>query len=69
MFRTRRFKWIALLATLSAGTMMQATFGCNQLWTGIGLSSFNFCSVLNCTGGTYFNFCSPAVLLVDCPQP
>jgi len=67
MFRSRYLRLLALLATVSAGTMFQLNTGCNQLWTGVALSSINFCSILNCTGGTYFNFCSPTVLLVDCP--
>jgi hypothetical protein len=69
MLRSRGFRWAALLATVSAGTMFQVSgYGCNQLWTNVALNSFDFCSVLNCAGGTYVNFCEPVPLLVDCPN-
>jgi len=59
---------VALLAAFSAGTMFQFSFGCNEFWTDVALTSFDFCSVVNCTGGTYFNFCDPVVILADCPN-
>jgi hypothetical protein len=68
MLRSRRFKWVALLATFSAGTMLQFSTGCNQFWTDVALTSFDFCSVVNCTGGTYFNGCDPVLIRADCPN-
>jgi hypothetical protein len=41
--------------------------GCAEYYTQSVLASFNFCSVFNCEGGTFFNFCEPVALFVDCP--
>ena len=68
MFRSRYLKFLALLATVSTGTTFQFSTGCNQFYYDSALTSFNFCSVLNCTGGTFFNFCEPTILLSDCPN-
>lgn len=41
--------------------------GCQEVATSLALGSVNFCSLLNCSGGTFFNFCAPFVILIDCP--
>ena len=65
---SKRIKWVALLAALSAGTAWQVgTNGCYQYYGTMAASAFDFCSVFNCTGGTYFNFCTPVRMLSDCP--
>ncbi|MFH1745616.1 MAG: hypothetical protein ABIG44_01095 [Planctomycetota bacterium] len=65
---SKRAKWMALLAALSVGTALQVgANGCAEYFTTMALSSFDFCSVFNCTGGTFFNFCDPIPLFVNCP--
>ncbi len=66
-----RRKRMMVLAALSLGTAFQfasTTNGCGEYVALFGLSSFDFCSVFNCTGGGFFNFCDPNVLFVDCPN-
>ena len=59
----------ALLAALSVGTTLQVgTNGCADYWSVMALDSFDFCSVFNCSGGTFFDFCNPVPLLMDCPN-
>ena len=65
---SRRAKWMILLTVLSVGTAFQAGTGCTEFFYSSAISSFDFCSVLNCTGGSFFNFCDPVPLLVDCPN-
>ena len=66
MTRFRRKFWI-MSALLSAATVFQyLPTSCLQLYYNAGAAAFNFCAVLNCTGGTYFDLCSPVVILVDC---
>ena len=68
MSMSRRARWVALLAAMSVGTAFQVgTNGCAQYYTTIALSSFDFCSVFNCSGGTFFDFCNPVPLFVNCP--
>lgn len=68
MTRTHR-KMLALALALGAGTLFQAYpyNGCTQYYAYFAVSALDFCSVLNCTGGSFFNFCSPTQLLIDCP--
>ncbi len=69
MLKSRRTRWIALLALASAGTAFQVgANGCYEYYVNNALVAFDFCSVLNCTGGSFFNFCDPVPLLVDCPN-
>ncbi len=64
----RRRKWMVAGLALAAGTLFQfIPTGCNQYLAAEAVSAFNFCAVFNCTGGTYFNLCSPFPLLLDCP--
>jgi hypothetical protein len=59
-----------LLALALGGTVMQYLYqsGCAQYYAYGAISTFDFCAVLNCEGGTYFDFCSPIPQLVDCPN-
>ena len=60
-------KWWGLAAIGALGTLLQfPTGGCANLGADFLLSSFDLCAVLNCQGGTFFNFCDPIVLFVDC---
>ena len=60
-------KWWGLAAIGTLGTLFQfPTGGCPNLLADSFLTAFDFCSVLNCQGGTFFNFCDPIVLFVDC---
>ncbi len=66
MSRKRRLLALALIA--AAGTVFQVLpTGCTPYLLAEGASAFNWCSVFNCVGGTYFNLCSPFRLLIDCP--
>lgn len=68
MSKTRK-KFLAFLTTFGMATVLQVQFGpsgCNQFIATGALSAFDFCSVLNCTGGAFFNFCNPVQLLIDC---
>ena len=68
MLMTPRRKLIALVAALSAGTVLQYTpTGCGQYAGQVVASTVNFCAVLNCSGSAFFNFCSPQIVLIDCP--
>jgi hypothetical protein len=60
--------WAAIVAC-SVGTVFQGIpQGCTQYYTALTLSSFDFCSVFNCEGGTFFNFCQPFAVFMDCPN-
>lgn len=58
------------LAAISIGACVFQLLptGCPQFFLQQGLAIFDACSVLNCTSGTFFNFCDPIVVLVDCPN-
>jgi len=63
----RRRKWLAAALAVGAGTMFQFyPRGCVDYGVLQAVSSFDFCSVINCTGSTYFDICNPP-LLMDCP--
>ena len=69
MSKTRK-KFLATIAICSAATVFQTGLvpqGCGQFFTQLTLGVFDACSVLNCTSGTFFNFCDPTITLVDCP--
>ena len=69
MVITRKKKLLVAILVCGAGTVFQALpNSCANYLTSEALSAFNFCSVLNCTGGTFFNFCEPVALLMDCPN-
>jgi hypothetical protein len=62
-------KLLAAVAVLGTATLFQVTpGGCLRYGTDLGLNSIDFCSIVNCQGGTFFNFCEPVPLLVDCPN-
>lgn len=66
--KTFRRKWLLVLAMCSTGLVCQYLGGgCKQFSAQIGLTVFDWCSVLNCDQGSFFNLCSPVQLLVDCP--
>ncbi len=65
----KRRLWATILAC-GAGTLFQfLPKGCADYTAQFAVASFDFCSVFNCTGGSFFNVCDPAVLFVDCPVP
>jgi len=67
MSKCKRAKRVALLAALSTGVLFQFDTGCTTYYAATAASAFDFCSVFNCQGGTYFNFCNPIRLFTDCP--
>lgn len=71
MFRRRRkSRWLMLAAV--GGTAFQLGLytnnGCIEFPLYTGLTALNFCGIVNCDGGTFFDFCRPVALLVDCPN-
>ena len=66
MSKTRR-KMFALCSLFGGATVFQVLPGtCAESILYQGLSALDFCAVLNCTGGSFFNFCNPIVLFIDC---
>lgn len=66
----RKKKLWALVIACGAGTVFQYYLpkGCIDYFVSGAVSAFDFCSVLNCSGSSFFNFCSTTPpLLVDCP--
>lgn len=63
---SKRTKWWAA-ALISGGVMLQVG-GCVNYFTEAALTSFNFCNVFNCEGGTYFDLCGTYPLFSDCPN-
>lgn len=68
MSHVRKTKLWAAIVALGAATVFQVPGGCQDYYANFMVSSFDFCSVFNCSGGTYFDFCSPDSLFLDCPQ-
>jgi len=70
MAKIRR-KLAVFTAICTAGVVFQTggflPAGCAQFGYETALAVFDACAVLNCTSGTFFNFCSPVQVLVDCP--
>jgi hypothetical protein len=65
----RNKKLWAAIAVLGMGILLQVLpSGCAQYYTQLTLTSFDFCSVFNCQGGTFFNLCQPQAILADCPN-
>ncbi|MCA9244371.1 MAG: hypothetical protein KDA32_10475 [Phycisphaerales bacterium] len=65
----RRMRVKAVVAIIATATVFQlGPQGCLQFGAYQALSLFDFCGVLNCTQGTFFNFCQPNATLLDCPQ-
>lgn len=65
--KRRSSRWLATLVACTVGTVFQIfPTGCGNFAGQFALQAFDFCSVLNCEGSTFFNFCTPVVLLVDC---
>lgn len=65
--RTFHRRFLALLALTGGGTLFQVT-GCARFAFESAAAAFDTCAVVNCTSSTFFDFCSPVVLLVDCPN-
>jgi hypothetical protein len=69
MSKSHRKKLLAATLILASGTVLQlAPQGCGNYLLGWGLTSLDFCSILNCEGGTFFDFCNPVPILADCPD-
>jgi hypothetical protein len=64
----RKKFWMAVVLCGGAMLFQLGPTGCTDYMASFALESFDFCSVFNCEGGTFFNFCSPTVLFWDCPQ-
>ncbi|TWT45210.1 hypothetical protein RAS1_16320 [Phycisphaerae bacterium RAS1] len=66
----RRSSW--LVWTALSGTAFQLGYstnnGCVEFPVYFGIQSLNFCGIVNCDGGTFFDFCRPVALLLDCPN-
>jgi hypothetical protein len=64
---TNRTRKIAALVTLGALFQTGAP-GCAQFVFDTLVASLDTCTILNCGGGSFFDFCSPFVILADCPD-
>jgi len=66
-------KLLVLCAVCSAGMLFQTGLtgfipgSCEQWYFQSALTAFDFCTVFNCEGGTFFNVCEPFALFSDCP--
>jgi len=70
MSRTKK-KFLAMVAVCSAGVLFQTGLvspSCAQFYGQAVLTSMDFCSIFNCTSGTFSNLCEPIPLFVDCPN-
>jgi hypothetical protein len=70
MSRTNK-KFLAMVAVCSAGMLFQTGLvptSCAQYYGQALLTSLDFCSIFNCTSGTFSNLCEPIPLFVDCPN-
>lgn len=67
MSKTKR-KFLAIAAICGAGTVFQIGLvpgSCQQFYLEAAVTAFDWCSVFNCTDGTYFDLGS---LFLDSPQ-
>ncbi len=67
VIRKKKF-WVAAVVCGSGMVFQYLPTGCNNYWAAAGATSLDMCSILNCTGGTFFNMCEPVPLLMDCPS-
>ena len=70
MSRTRK-KFLAIVAVCSAGVLFQTGLmpnSCAQYYGSAILTSLDFCSIFNCTSGSFSNLCEPIPLFMDCPN-
>lgn len=67
MFRPSIRRRLFAAALLAGATSFQMA-GCAAYWEEALVSAFDFCSILNCTGSTFFDFCGSNSLLLDCPD-
>lgn len=66
MATCKRKSWL-MLAVLGGGVLFQLLPGsCVEGMVAQALTSFNFCSVLNCDTGQFFDLCQPVALFIDC---
>ncbi len=65
-----RAKFLTLAAICSAATVFQVGVptSCAQFGLQSFFAVFDTCSVLNCSGGVFFDLCDPFVTLIDCPN-
>lgn len=70
MSATRTKRLMVLLALLTTGMALQVgANGCVEYWVTGAVTSLDFCSVVDCTGSTFFDFCTGSLgLFVDCPN-
>ena len=62
-------KWVTLLVVCVAGLVFQLLpTGCVDYAVVSAVQSVDFCSIFNCSGGTFVDLCNPVPLLADCPE-
>lgn len=64
IMRNRKL-WAAAVAFASGTVLAQ---GCVDYGFSSGVTALDVCSILNCTGGSFFDFCNPVPLFLDCPN-
>lgn len=68
MQSARKKVWVAAVVC-SSGLMFQSLpAGCNEYFANFALQSLDFCTVFNCSGSSFFDFCNPVPLFADCPN-
>lgn len=68
MSTMRKKIWAAALV-VGAGVVFQLVpTGCRNYAFSTAATAFDICSVVNCSGGTYFDFCYPVPIFADCPN-
>jgi hypothetical protein len=54
------------MAVVAGGLLLQVPTSCAEFTATIGVTSLDFCSLLNCEGSAYFDFCDPILIFIDC---
>ncbi len=63
--RKRRF-WATFIC--GAALFQAGGNGCSDFYARAAIAGFDFCSVFNCSGGSFFDLCNPVALFADCPE-
>jgi hypothetical protein len=62
----RRKFWVLLALCTTATVFQLFPANCASFIAEGALNAFDFCAVVNCASSTFFDFCNPAPLLLDC---
>lgn len=65
---THRKLWAAFVAGTIGLVCQFLPSGCVDYGVTQAVTAFDICSVVNCSGGQFFDFCNPVPLFADCPN-